>query len=101
MIWQVILVNSAKFFGFFNEKRVNDVLNYMKDCYIAIMEVLKRVELSIRGDSNSEFKYINIEEVIYEIGMQYENYKDDIEKEIKNTKIIMIKISKEILVRKI
>ena len=73
----------------------------MRDCYIAIMEVLKIVELSIRGDSNSEFKYINIEEVIYEIGMQYENYKDDIEKEIKNTKIIMIKISKEILVRKI
>lgn len=73
----------------------------MRDCYIAIMEVLKRVELSIRGDSNSEFKYINIEEVIYEIGMQYENYKDDIEKEIKNTKIIMIIISKEILVRKI
>ena len=62
----------------------------MRDCYIAIMEVLKRVELSIRGDSNSKFKY-----------MQYENYKDDIEKEIKNTKIIMIKISKEILVRKI
>lgn len=73
----------------------------MRDCYIAIMEVLKRVLLSIRGDSNSEFKYINIEEVIYEIGMQYENYKDDIEKESKNTKIIMIKISKEILVRKI
>ena len=36
------------------------------------MEVLKRVELSIRGDSNSEFKYINIEEV---------------EKEFKNTNL--------------
>ena len=53
----------------------------MIDCYIAIIEVLKRVELSIRGDTNSEFKNINIKEVIYEITTRYENYKNDIENE--------------------
>ena len=71
---------------FFDEKRVNDVLNYMIDCYIAIIEVLKRVELSIRGDTNSEFKNINIDEIIYDINEKYDNYKEDIEKELKNIK---------------
>ena len=71
---------------FFDEKRVNDVLNYMIDCYIAIIEVLKRVELSIRGDTNSEFKNINKDEIIYDINEKYDNYKEDIEKELKNIK---------------
>jgi len=84
----IIVQNSALFF---DEKRVNDVLNYMIDCYIAIIEVLKRVELSIRGDTNSEFKNINIKEVIYEITTRYENYKNDIENEFKNKKAMVDK----------
>ena len=84
----IIVQNSSLFF---DEKRVNDVLNYMIDCYIAIIEVLKRVELSIRGDTNSEFKNINIKEVIYEITTRYENYKNDIENELKNKKAMIDK----------
>ena len=79
-----ILQNSTIFF---DEKRVNDVLNYMIDCYIAIIEVLKRVELSIRGDSNSEFGSINIEDVKNEIDDKYNTCKNNIEFQLNQTKI--------------
>jgi hypothetical protein len=79
-----ILKNSTIFF---DEKRVNDVLNYMIDCYIAIIEVLKRVELSIRGDSNSEFGSIKIEDVKNEIDDKYNTCKNNIEFQLIQTKI--------------
>ena len=84
---------------FFDERLANDSLYYMIDCYIAIIEILKKVKFSIRGYSNSEFCNIYINEEIYDIDRNYNNYKKDIENQLMQYKEMVNKNIESILVK--
>ena len=81
-----IIKNSKKFF---EEKRQINILNYMQNCYFQIMEVFKRVELDMRGDSCPEFESIDIKEELDEIDKEYDNTYNMIDMEFSNKKTII------------
>ena len=61
----------------------------MENCYLQIMEVFKRVELVMRGESCPEFESIDIKEELDEIDKEYDNTYNMIEMEFYNKKTII------------
>ena len=91
--FQNLLINFKKIIKnskrFFEEKRQKNILNYMENCYLQIMEVFKRVELVMRGESCPEFESIDIKEELDEIDKEYDNTYNMIEMEFSNKKTII------------